>query len=226
MRRLVPALPQAGAWGSIAAPGRSHAQLCADRARIVHGRSYAYGRLQINALTWGVRTLPFGQCGVWSHPSPKLALGAPLRRRDARTTKLPRSGADCARALWRLRAIANQCVDLGSLNLALWAMRRLVPALPQAGAWGSIAVPGRAHNQITAFRRGLGTGAPTLTGDWESMRGLWGVHNVIATRDRSTPSARTAFPRRLLQTDYRRIAIRAAYFFCDILGFYYWQTPV
>ena len=117
-----------------------------------------------------LRTGFFGQCGVWFLPSPKLALGAPLRRRDARSTKLPRSGADWTRALRRLRAIANQCVDLGRSNLTLRAMRRLVPTLPQAGAWGSIAAPGRALDQITAFRRGLDTGAPTLTGDCKSMR--------------------------------------------------------
>ena len=133
-------------------------------------RSGAYGRLQINALTWGVRTLPFGQCGVWFLPSPKLALGAPLRRRDARTTKLPRSGADWARALRRLRAIANQCVDLGRSNLTLRAMRRLVPALPQA----SLGAPLRRQDARTPnyarTGRGLRTGTLALTGDCKSMR--------------------------------------------------------
>ena len=133
-------------------------------------RSGAYGRLQINALTWGVRTLPFGQCGVWSHPSPKLALGAPLRRIMRARPIMRGPGADCARALWRLRAIANQCVDLGRSNLTLRAMRRLVPSLPQAGAWGSIAAHNARTPNYARTGRGLRTGALALTGDCKSMR--------------------------------------------------------
>ena len=62
LRQRLPTLPQADAWGSIAAPGRAHEQICADGARIGHGRSGAYGRLGINALTWGIRTALFAQC--------------------------------------------------------------------------------------------------------------------------------------------------------------------
>ena len=62
LRRRLPTLPQAKAWGSIAAPGRAHDQLCADWARIGHGRTFAFGRLGIKALTWGSE--PYSSCNV------------------------------------------------------------------------------------------------------------------------------------------------------------------
>ena len=111
-------------------------------------------------------------------PLPQATLGAPLRRLDARTPKLPRTRRGLGTRAPALTGGGNQCVDLGWAGWFLYAMRRRFCGAPPSCAWGSIAAPGRAHDQINAHMARIGhartnaygrSGINALTSGWATF---------------------------------------------------------
>ena len=75
------------------------------------------GWVTLTLATGSFNHLFFAHCDAGFQPSPKLTLGAPLRRQDARTTICARTRRGLGTGAQALCADVTECFDLG------WAKR-------------------------------------------------------------------------------------------------------